>query len=553
MIQILSNHIFHLFGYLIFYLYFYLSGRSLNIILLNFFKIEKMPENILFIKSSIFYPILGTFFTGNLLILINFFIPLKSFIVVILLISTLIPNITRFEKNTFSVSIENFIMYLIIPFILIMSLYNTGWHYDAGFYHLNHQNWLRESQMVIGFINVHWAFGMSSIYEYLSSILWFDISFKYLHFLNILFIHFFYISLFSHIVYSKEKILKNGAFFLLLFSLLDNIGMNGGRNGFIYIQGVTKQDTTVAILFLVTVRAIFIYLNKKEINKLDFSILCMISLFVIQIKLSSVSLVILILLLMFITLKNKLLKTSDLIKYTTPGLIFSSIWIIKQFLTTGCFIYPVNMTCLNNFKWYEVGSTAEYESITRGSSYSLPYYDFNLIGWSKYFFSFEINKTVFTNFALSILLLSLFFIFLANKNKDITVLPMLFFIIFNVIYLINYGPTPRYTMGTFLIIISIFGFLTKDLKFNMSKTLIYLLILISVSSLVRLSSYSSFINQDYSGGLFDPRPDSTYFEQRNGYLKPTEGDQCWINIDCTMSTHQINVDKESYFPTAERK
>ena len=36
--------------------------------------------------------------------------------------------------------------------------------------------------------------------------------------------------------------------FVLVFSILDNFGYGGGRNGFC-IQGVTKQDVTVGILF----------------------------------------------------------------------------------------------------------------------------------------------------------------------------------------------------------------------------------------------------------------------------------------------------------------
>ena len=32
------------------------------------------------------------------------------------------------------------------------------------------------------------------------------------------------------------------------YSLLDNFGVQGGRNGFLYIQGVGKQDVAVGIL-----------------------------------------------------------------------------------------------------------------------------------------------------------------------------------------------------------------------------------------------------------------------------------------------------------------
>ena len=36
---------------------------------------------------------------------------------------------------------------------------------------------------------------------------------------------------------------------IVLFGILDNFGSGGGRNGFIDIESVTKQDTPFAIVF----------------------------------------------------------------------------------------------------------------------------------------------------------------------------------------------------------------------------------------------------------------------------------------------------------------
>ena len=52
--------------------------------------------------------------------------------------------------------------------------------------------------------------------------------------------------------------LNNAGLAILAFSLLDNLGMNGGRNGFLYIQSLGKQDMTIAILYFVTTILIFI-------------------------------------------------------------------------------------------------------------------------------------------------------------------------------------------------------------------------------------------------------------------------------------------------------
>lgn len=551
--SLIITHLFNLLSYIAFYAFFYLSGRSFLILLSSFTKIS-FNKKILFTKISITYPILGAFFVGNLLIIFNFFFPLKSFIIGIFLFLLILINFKNLNKQNLSLSIENLIIFILIPAILIFSQYNTGWHYDAGFYHLNHQNWLRESNLIIGMINIHWAFGMSSIYEYLSSIFWFDNSFKYLHYLNLMFIHFFYSMLIDNINNTKEIIIKNSSIFLLIYSLLDNFGINGGRNGFLYIQGVTKQDTAVAILFFTIARSIFIFLKKKSVNDIDFSIILILSLFMIQIKLSSVTIVVLVIYFTFRMMNLMRLKMSHFLVISLPSLIFSIVWVLKQYITTGCFIYPVSVSCINSFDWYQGGSTEEYESITRGSSYSIPYFDFNLFDWGMYFYSFEINRTVTTNFLISLLLLTLFYLILTRwKRLDISnSLEFFIFIIFNIVYLVYYGPTPRYTMGTFILIVVFFGFITNEFKFKIKKVFIYVLVVLSVSSIVRFSSYTSFFNFEHSN-LFDPRPIAEYVSQKNGYLKPDIGDQCWINLECTMSTHEILINNQRFFSVAIRK
>ena len=171
----------------------------------------------------------------------------------------LITNFNLIEVSNF----YRLFYYLIIPAILIISSYDTSWHYDAGYYHLNHQNWLRESNMILGTVNIFWAFGMSSVYEYISAILWIDKSFILIHFLTLIFIQTIYIFLIDNFRSSTYKDLKYVSFFLLIYSLIDNFGVNGGRNGFIYIQGVTKQDMPVGILIFIIVFgfAVIIFLN----------------------------------------------------------------------------------------------------------------------------------------------------------------------------------------------------------------------------------------------------------------------------------------------------
>ena len=109
----------------------------------------------------------------------------------------------------------------------------------------------------------------------------------------------------------------------------------------------------------------------------------------------------------------------------------------------------------------------------------------------------------------------------------------------------NYGPTPRYAMGTMLLGIVSLAFLNPKTSVLLNKNIMILLIILSAGLLVRSASYSSLINGAETE-LFDPRGIAKYFEQPNGYVKPIEGDQCWINLKCTMSTHDILIDESNF-------
>ena len=68
---------------------------------------------------------------------------------------------------------------------------------------------------------------------------------------------------------------------------------------------------------------------------------------------------------------------------------------IKNYLMTGCLIFPVSLTCINNFEWYVKGSTEKIEEYTSATSFAyLEYFTNNekilLIG----LMNFSIQKTM---------------------------------------------------------------------------------------------------------------------------------------------------------------
>ncbi len=558
-------------SYIGMFLYFFTAGRALILLLIKFIsKSYTIPDTILETKNFIFYPIFGLIYTGNILVLLNFFIPLKSTAVKIFLILILLPNLLSFKKEVNlknQITFNNLFYFVLIPSVLLISTSDINFHYDAAYYHLNNQNWLRETNLVLGFVNIFWPFGMSSIYEYISAVLWVKDSLIYLHFLSLMFIHFLYAFLYFQIFSSRNVIIKNGSLLLLMFSILDNFGVSGGRNGFIYIQEVGKQDTSVAILLIVCSITAMYQIKKNTVNPLDLMCLSLISLFILQIKVSGVYIIFLYAVILFYLIYTQKIKFKNILIYQLPSITLGILWVIKNYLMTGCFIFPVSFTCINNFDWYIKGSTEKIEEYTSSTSFAyLEYFmnkDQNFLDWfGEFFYSenygvfSEYYRSVYSNFLLSFLVVIFIKVFLFKKNKN----PKIFNIILgsylavSFTYLILYGPIPRYTIGILCSCILFLGFYTNEHRFRINNLFLYLVFLLSIGLLPRLNSYNSFL-ENKNIALFNPQ-----IEENNSieileinWEQPQEADKCWINLSCRFEEGPISVSKENYFYVATKK
>jgi len=544
--------------YIFFYIFIYCSGKSLFIIY-EFVIKHKTPEKILYTNKTTLYPVVGLFTIGNLLIIFNFIFPLENTFVYVLLFFFNTPAILK-SNIKLNINLNNLVKYLVLPTILVISTFDTSFNYDAGYYHIYHQAWLRESNLILGFVNIFWPLGMSSIFEYISSILWFDTSFVLLHFLNLIFIHFFYNFLFENIVNNEFKDLKVASIFLLIYSFIDNFGIGGGRNGFIYIQGVGKQDVAVGILFFYVSIVLIKAIKDKNFSKIDMFFVSLLILFLYEIKLSSIIIVLIYLWYLLRTFSSGVHDFKSIMLSNTFAISIFLIWTLKSFLTTSCLIFPVAVTCFENISWYVAGSTEAYEGITKfaSSSYDL---SISFIEWVKETGSFEYRRQVFLNFVFSFLfVVAIRIIFFRDKKLNINNKKIIFicvlFVIINLIYLLFYGPIPRYAVGVCLLIISLIGFFSKDIFKKSSLLVTSLFVILSIFFVVRSASYVSFFNND-DFRLFDPRTNNEIyidigFSQFNdNWVIPNDGDQCWANIGCSMAKADVLIN-DGFFKTAYR-
>ena len=556
--------------YTILYFILFSSGRSFLLLLERFyFKKRELPETILKTKSQILFPIFGLILIGNLLILLNYFLPLRSNLVFLILLLFNLGNLLDVKKIEIKnfLNLHNIIYYFVFPALLLISTSDINFHYDAGYYHLNHQNWLRESNMIIGMVNIFWAFGMSSIHEYLSAVLWIDASFILLHFLSLIFIHFFYSFLFFHIINSKNFRLKNASLLIILFSIFDNFGFDGGRNGFLYIQGVGKQDIPVAVLFIFTSLVVIDYLIEKDLTGRDLISISLIVFFIFQLKISTIFVYIIFLILIFNLIYEKTMTSRKVLYYLIPNILFAIFWFVKSYMTTGCIVFPVNFLCVNSFDWYIVGSTKAYQSISTGASFSYVEYfasgEGSFLDWFNSFFNSELYsgfssyyRSFYLNFLGSVLIIYLLKkIFLTKKKLNVkNNIFILIFLFSNMTYSLFFGPIPRYTIGILCLSIGLIGFYGGESKININKSFLTVLIILSIAMLPRANSYIGFFESS-NIALFDPTKISELYNEvpiYDNWIKPGKGDRCFVNLRCTMHEEEITLIENGFFTTAYR-
>ena len=189
------------------------------------------------------------------------------------------------------------------------------------------------------FVNSHFRFGFSSISEWISANFWINGNLIFLHFLNIIFIVFFFQIIFEYI-FSRERPRYKNIFIALLIIGFDNFGVNGGKNGFIEVEAIGKSDTPFAILFFLTTLCLYDYSVTKTINKNEIFILSLMSLFAFQFRIFGFIALVYYLFVAFN--KRDIVKV---FKISSIHIIFLIAWLIKNFITTACVIYPVSFTC----------------------------------------------------------------------------------------------------------------------------------------------------------------------------------------------------------------
>lgn len=536
------------------YLILFLLGRSFC---LTFLQNKKNVEDTSMVFSTnitIFYPLLGLFYLGNFLFILNFFTPLDLAIVPYLLLFPIVFNLKYpFSRSLLLLNMRNLFIFL----ILSISLYSANFQYDAGMYHLLFQQWIRSEKIVFGLANIHPHLGLSSISDYIATIFWLKNNFLLLQLITVTFISALFNFMMYHLIYKKDKYFFYTSIFLSVFSLLDNFGFNGGLNGFIQISGIIKPDQGFGVLYFLTSLFIVKTFLQKNIEKSELFVLIILFLFSYQLRITSSFLILPIIYISLMFAKVQKFQINSLLKLTFLSLLFI-FWSLKNLIISSCAFFPLEFSCITT-SWGDVTAAKIFIVQTLKFNYSYIVGQ-NIISWFSEWITFNLHYSTVLNLFGTLLFIFFLKLFILKKDKTTYIkvdIQTKFFIIFNLfsyfsIWILG-SPEFRFYYGGILFIVSVFAVNSEFLviRFKMFKKLLiylaYFTFLSSVILVIRINTYINFFSNPFPFYQLDlAKVEYVYDGQR--WFNPKKGDQCWDNILCVPSKINIieNVNQFGY-------
>ncbi|MAR84656.1 MAG: hypothetical protein CL869_00465 [Cytophagia bacterium] len=539
--------------FLIFYLLIFLSGRGLLILYVllskkNIMKLEKVK--LLNTEISIFYTTISLLFFGNLILLVNFISSInqaKNFIFILFAMTVILNVKHRFYINDkFRFTFSN----LIIPLVLSFSIYGNWLHADAGYYHLPHQLWIRNEKIIFGLGKLDIFFSTSSMYEYLSSILWINNSFNLLHYLNLVFFVLLFSFITFHLTSKNLNFLFFSSFAILIYSLLDNIGLYGGSNGFIKIQTLGKPDVAVGVLIYIISVTLIQHLLDKNFNYSDLIFSLTLITFTFQIRIFGAILFLIWIIYFFIFLKSANYSIGSIIFGFLPNIFIFLLWSAKNLINSACFIFPIKQTCINSLQWSNLSELEDWSTTWKDWSYSYRFNE-NFFDWALAWFNTGTNYQEAPNYLISFVFIYLInkFLFRQDKYKTDSKLIIKFYFGIGLIFFLMFGFHIRYMFGFVLLSIAMQTLNNKDFNpktrrfYNFKIT--YLMIFISIFMIPRGYSYKYFIENPFNYYSVEV-VEEVYLVKNKGWGSYSNTGKCFNEPECTRNENHLKLNDFYY-------
>ena len=386
--------------------------------------------------------------------------------------------------------------------LLFISLIIFKTHDDFPYYHFAYSYYLTQSDLIVGLGNLNHGFRTPSSIFYLNSLFYLpNIKYYFFHLPAVLVLGYSNLILLDIIFESlNKKKIQFKPNYIFYFSILVILFINI----FFYRISEHGTDRSAQILIFLFLIEFFVLIEFKEKYHIQISKIFVLLSLIITLKAFYFLYLIFTFPILFFLFQNfKFKKVLNLIfKDRVFYLFLTSIFflILINFFNTGCFLYPVQITCFESVtwsipkdevlmmnNWYEQWSKAGAGPEFRVENPEIYIQKFNWIeNWiEKYFFT-KVSDFLFGIFILSTIL---YFSFYSKKNIKLKINNYLYFIYFIIILLflewlynhpsLRYG---GYVLISTIIFLPLSVLLSKfsQNKINFKKKIFILLVLVSV-------------------------------------------------------------------------
>ena len=282
----------------------------------------------------------GFFLLFFISLIAHFFIPLSYWFNLPILIFGLLLFLINF-KNFKEEYLNIKIYFYILSICILPALFFIKTPADFETYHLPYINYLNEFKIIFGLVNIsnNYAYGHG----------WLDIlglfSIPYIEnkgatLIALLFLYFFFLYLITEIV-------KNESIKVKFFSIIA-LGYTISNFSKVENLGAEAQSTLLIIIIFLNVLK---YLDNKNSHEIIINIFFYFF-YALILRIGSLIIVPIIIVILILNIRKIFLLIRKYVKLNIFFLSFFLVIIFKNFIVTGCFVYPIPISCPNyNVSW----------------------------------------------------------------------------------------------------------------------------------------------------------------------------------------------------------
>jgi len=244
---------------------------------------------------------------------------------------------------------KKILLFSIVFSVLYIASFIFKTHDDFPYYHFSYSYHLTQNDLIIGIGKFNHGYRTPSSIFYLNSLFYLPkISFYLFHISAIMIMGFSNMILLSKIQKSIQfKKINFLSYYCLLAFIFINI--------FFYRLGEHGTDRSAQILIFLLVMEIIIFINYKNDGKTSIGLIYMLMAIIISLKAFYILYFIFFIpIITNLIIKNKLKDSFLILTNNLNFLFFIIIFFFISFSSlanTGCFLYPVKITCINFLEW----------------------------------------------------------------------------------------------------------------------------------------------------------------------------------------------------------